>query len=93
MSHEIAPTTMKELRGVLIRWAVVLIALGAFALWATWRMSSAASRLPAPGAAVGHKSESGEPVKDVPPVLDHGVRIAGQRPEEVVATEHVVDVG
>ena len=46
MSHEIAPATMRELRGVLLRWAVVLTALGAFALWATWRMSTAAGRLP-----------------------------------------------
>ena len=49
MTHEIAPATMKELRGVLLRWAVVLGVLGGFAIWATWRMATAANRLPALG--------------------------------------------
>ena len=64
MSHEIAPATMKELRGVLIRWAVVLAAVGAFAIWATWRMSTAASRLPALGGSDVVASQSDEPTID-----------------------------
>lgn len=64
MSHEIPPTTMKELRSVLIRWAVILIALGAFAIWATWRMSTAASRLPTPDGSVASESPSQEPTID-----------------------------
>ena len=42
MSHEIAPATMKELRGVLVRWAIVLGVLGAFAIWAAWRAAFSA---------------------------------------------------
>jgi Cu(I)/Ag(I) efflux system membrane fusion protein len=64
MSHEIAPATMRELRSVLIRWAIVLAALGAFALWATWRMSTAASRLPASGGPIDSKGPSSEPAID-----------------------------
>ncbi len=64
MSREIAPATMKELRGVLVRWAVVLVALGAFTIWATWRMSTAASRLPALGSSAIPASQSEEPAID-----------------------------
>ena len=34
------------IRRLMWRWAVVLAALGVFAVWATWRMSTAAQRLP-----------------------------------------------
>ena len=61
MSHEIAPATMKELRSVLFRWAIVLGALGAFAIWATWRMSTAATRLPAPETSAAPAAQSEEP--------------------------------
>jgi membrane fusion protein, copper/silver efflux system len=49
MRQEIAATTMQELRGLLLRWAFVLAALGVFAVWATWRLATAAERLPSAG--------------------------------------------
>lgn len=49
MDKHIPAATMKELRKVLFRWAVVLAAVGVVAVWATWRMSTAAGRLPAVG--------------------------------------------
>ncbi len=61
MSREIPASTMKELRGVLVRWAIVLAALGLFAVWATWRMSSAADRLPAGGSRMTSGASSIEP--------------------------------
>ena len=64
MSSEMSSTTVKALRGVLIRWAGVLIALGAFALWATWRMSSAAGRLPVASGPGISASQSNEPAID-----------------------------
>ncbi|MCB9850638.1 MAG: efflux RND transporter periplasmic adaptor subunit [Phycisphaerales bacterium] len=41
MIREIPADTMKELRGVLARWAVLIALLGVFALWATWRLAHA----------------------------------------------------
>lgn len=64
MSHKTAPATMKELRGVLVRWAVVLVALGALAIWATWRMSTAASQLSAHGSSAAPVIQSDEPAID-----------------------------
>ncbi|MFH1748275.1 MAG: efflux RND transporter periplasmic adaptor subunit [Planctomycetota bacterium] len=64
MSNEIPATTMKELRGVLVRWAFVLVVLVAVAIWATWRMSTAASRLPVLGSSVTPVSQAEEPVID-----------------------------
>ncbi len=60
MSQEMHATTMKELRGVLVRWAFVLAALGVFAVWATWRMSTAAERLPAQGTMAASAAETTE---------------------------------
>ena len=64
MNHEIAPATLKELRGVLLRWAILLGVLGAFTTWATWRMSTAASRMPALGSSALAVSPSEEPAID-----------------------------
>lgn len=41
MVKEIPAATMRELRSVLIRWALLLGLLGAFAIWATCRMTNA----------------------------------------------------
>ncbi len=46
MSTKEATPTARALNRLMWRWAVVLVVLGAFAIWATWRMSTAASRLP-----------------------------------------------
>ncbi len=64
MSHEIAPATIRKLRGVVVRWAILLGALGAFACWATWRMSTAAGRLTVPGGAATPMHVSLEPAID-----------------------------
>ncbi|GJM23830.1 MAG: hypothetical protein DHS20C16_02450 [Phycisphaerae bacterium] len=61
MNSEIPASTMRELRRVLVRWAVVLAALGVFAMWATWRMSTAASRLPTVGSSSSAQSNAAEP--------------------------------
>lgn len=61
MSQEIPASTMKELRDVLVRWALVLGVLGLFAVWATWRMATAANRLPAVQGRATATTESGEP--------------------------------
>lgn len=61
MNKEIPASTIQELRAVLFRWAVVLAVLGVFAVWATWRMSTAASRLPAPGSSSSVQSNTAEP--------------------------------
>ncbi len=45
MNNGIPASTMKELRSVLTRWAILLILIGAFSLWATWRMRRAASNI------------------------------------------------
>lgn len=52
---ESQPTTPSELRSVLLRWTVLLVAAGAFALWAGWRLADAASHAPTaqPSAAAG----------------------------------------
>lgn len=64
MSNEIVPATMKELRGVLVRWAVVLGVLGVCVVWATWRMSTAARRLPGLGSSGASVSQSDKPAID-----------------------------
>jgi multidrug efflux pump subunit AcrA (membrane-fusion protein)/YHS domain-containing protein len=46
MSAKQATPTAAALSRLMWRWAVVLVVLGVFALWATWRMSTAANRLP-----------------------------------------------
>lgn len=45
MSHTIPMATLRELRDVLWRWALLLAACGIFAVWATWRMSATAASL------------------------------------------------
>ena len=61
MSDEmhVSQTQVRELRSVLVRWAVVLGLLGLFAVWAMWRMATAAERLPElrPAAASASKME------------------------------------
>ncbi len=59
MTREIPASTMKELRGVLVRWAILIASIGVFALWATWRMTQipAAAHIPDHAA---HKSPEPE---------------------------------
>jgi len=47
MSEHVSAEQVQVLRRVAIRWAVLLAALGLFALWATCRMAGAAGRSPA----------------------------------------------
>ena len=61
MSKEIPTATLKELRGVLARWAFILVVLGVFAVWATWRMSTTASRLPAAASTSATTAAAAEP--------------------------------
>ncbi len=42
----------RELRSVLVRWAMLIVLFGAFAMWATCRMNQAAARLAAGGGSV-----------------------------------------
>ena len=61
MSDRFQDTTMKQLRSVLVRWAILLMLLGAFAMWASCRMTTAASRLQASGDSGGHDTASTKP--------------------------------
>ncbi|MCO6437559.1 MAG: efflux RND transporter periplasmic adaptor subunit [Phycisphaerae bacterium] len=55
MTERATPTT-QELRSILMRWSLVLFACGLFAVWATWRLSGAAERLPSQGTTSTTKS-------------------------------------
>lgn len=46
MSETRESNAASEVRKVMARWVVVLVIAGLFALWAAWRMGTAASRLP-----------------------------------------------
>lgn len=46
MKQQAPAATMTELRSVLLRWAIVLVLLAVFALWASWRMANVARRMP-----------------------------------------------
>jgi len=61
MQQETRTSTTTELRGVLLRWVVVLAAVGVFVVWASWRMSAVARRLPATVGAPTAKGAAAEP--------------------------------
>jgi len=50
-----------QVRKVMLRWAIVLVVLAASAFWAAWRMSTAASRLPALGSTPTTPGAGAEP--------------------------------
>jgi len=47
MKQQAPAATTTELRSVLLRWAIVLVLLAVFALWASWRMANMSRRMPA----------------------------------------------
>lgn len=64
MSNNHQSSTASELRSVLIRWVIVLGMVGLFAVWATWRMTSAAGNVSAKHAHKGQATAPAEPEID-----------------------------
>ncbi|MEZ6084270.1 MAG: efflux RND transporter periplasmic adaptor subunit [Phycisphaerae bacterium] len=62
MTNEIPASTMKQLRSVLTRWAILLILIGVFFLWATWRMTRVAANANAVAARAHESPMPAQPV-------------------------------
>ncbi len=56
-----ANNTTRELRGVLVRWATLIVLFGVFALWATCRMNQAVERLASSGGSSTSLTNGTEP--------------------------------